>query len=302
MAQASIRQPIPEIPWRTVESSALGDLKSLAKAEGYHVLDIEDCQTKKQIAKVVERESYVFIVAKVIRFDTKSQRLIFDDFNIFVKPDSVVTVEEHPGTLVERVSIRFKDTAGVGSTSVARLVHAILDEIMDEYLATLDTIGETISGLEEKILKDSSADMQQRLFRSRRALIEFRRNAGDMRAVVSTLIRHPRLETGGELEYYFRDVYEHSIRVIEFVESYRDVLNGLFDIHISSVANRTNEAVKVLTVYSIVVLPLLIVPGFYGMNIKLPFQSAPHAFSIVVAIMTVFTVGVLLFLRWRKWF
>lgn len=296
-----LHEPIAGAPWKTLGNGDEAELTRVALEEQYHPLDVEDCRHNREIGKVVERDEYVFIVAKVARYDAKELTLQFDDLDLFVKPKSLFTVEESPSPIIERVCERFS-MATSAHVDATHLVYALLDEIIDDYLSTVDRIGESVGDLEEIIWKDTSPDTVQRIFKLKRALIEFRRNTGAMREVVSTLIRHPRVKMNGDLESYYRDLYEHTIRVVEFIETYHDVLNGLFDIHLSTVTNRTNDVVKILTVYGIIVLPFLIIPGFYGMNIPLPFEQSPHAFTIVVTIMCALTAALLIFLKKRKWF
>ena len=290
------------IPWRAVSMFAENGFKDIAKTEKYHALDIEDCYHKRQIAKVVERDNYVFVVAKIARFEAKTLSLAFDDFDMFIKPDGLVTVEEQPGALVGRVSARFPRSADAHATDIHHLVYAILDEIIDYYLTTLDSIGEGIHALEDDVWKSPTPRMLERIFKMKRLLIDFRRNAGGMREVVSILIRHPRVKTDGDLESYYRDLYEHIIRVIEFIETYRDILNGSLDVYLSAVAQRTNEISKVLAVYGTIALPFIVVTGMHGMNIPLPFQESPHAFFIVFASMAVLAVVALLFFKKKNWF
>jgi magnesium transporter len=302
VTHSEIQHPLKGVDWRALASTDFVQFDELAKHEHYHALDIEDCRTKKQVAKVVVRESYVFVVVKSISYNVKLHRHEFDDINLFVKPNSLVTMEEHPGNLVKSILETFGEGREQAHMTIPHLVHAILDNLIDDYLSALDQIGEAISVFEERILKDSTPEQLRHLFHMRKVLVEFRRNAGNMRDVISTIIRVPQVHSGGDLESYFQDVYEHSMRVIEFVETYRDSLNGLFDIYLSTVANRTNEVVKILTVYSILVLPLLIIPGIYGMNVQLPFQQQPFAFALLVYIMALITIALAALLKWRRWF
>ncbi|MBI2065077.1 MAG: magnesium transporter CorA family protein [Candidatus Yanofskybacteria bacterium] len=294
-------EPIAGVPWRTIRMSAGNGFKHFAEAEGYHSLDIEDCYHKRQIAKVVERDHYVFIVVKIARFEAKTLQLTFDDFDMFIRPDSLVTVEEHPGTLVDRVRERFPRTDD-HKIDTHHLVYALLDEIVDYYLVTLDGIGESIHSLEGDIWKNPSPQMLEKIFKIKRSLIDFRRNAGGMREVVSLLVRHPRIKTDGDLENYYRDLYEHAIRVIEFIETYRDTLNSSLDVYLSAIAQKTNEISKVLAVYGTIALPFLVLTGLYGMNIPLPFQESPHAFFIVFGSMASLAMVALYFFKRKNWF
>lgn len=296
------REPIPSAPWKTLANGAGPELDRIAREQGYHSLDIEDCRHDREIGKVVERSGYTFIVAKVATYKSDALELQFHDLDLFVKPGSLLSVEEHASDIVERVCARYAVADAQSPADASHLVYALLDEIVDEYLSLVDDIGESVEELEDLIWKDSSPETVQRIFKLKRALIEFRRNAGAMREVVSALIRHPHVQMQSDLESYYRDLYEHTIRVIEFIETYHDVLNGIFDIHLSTVTNRTNDVVKILTVYGIIALPLLVIPGLYGMNIPLPFERSPHAFFIVAFIIVVLTVALLIFLKRRKWF
>lgn len=294
------KEPLPGVSWRNIKISADNGFKELAKKEGYHELDIEDCFHRRQNAKVTDRDSYVFVVAKVVRYDPKNLSIKFEDLDMFIKPDSLVTAEEYEGALLEKIVKRFSGSSA-NPVHVSRIVYGIIDEIVDDYLLTLDNIGESIHGLESEVWKRPSPEALERIFKIKRALIYFRRNAGGMRELISSLIHHPRVKTDGDLENYYRDLYEHSIRVIEFVETYRDILSGSLEVYLSAVANRTNEITKILAGYGTVALPFLIVTGLYGMNIPLPFQHSPHSFLIVASSMTVLGVGALIYFKKKDW-
>ena len=299
--QNFFEEPIPGVLWRTIKTPTGNWFKDFAKTEGYHELDVEDCYHKRQIAKVVERDGYVFVVVKIAHFEAKALRLTFDDFDMFIKTDSLVTVEEHPGALIDHVRKRFPRTAD-HKIDTHHLVYALLDEIVDYYLVTLDSVGESIHSLEGEIWRNPTPKMLERIFKMKRFLIDFRRNAGGMREVVSLLVRHPRVKTDGDLENYYRDLYEHTIRVIEFVETYRDTLNSSLDVYLSAVAQKTNEVSKVLAVYGTIALPFLVLTGLYGMNIPLPFQESPHAFFIVFGSMAILAMVALYFFKRKNWF
>lgn len=301
-ASKTVYEPIPGTPWRHIPDSAKGELERVAHAEGYHPLDVEDASHMREIAKVVERENYLFVVAKVARPYKEGSPLVFDDLDMFVKPDALVTVEECSGPLIDHVAKRFSGAVEHKSLDVPHLVYTILDEIVDDYLLTIDAIGEKLNTLEEEIWAHPTPEVVQMIFLTKRDLIEFRRNSAAMRELLVSLTRHPSLAQRKDLQDYYRDLYEHVIRVTEFIESYRDVLNGLFDIYLSTITNRTNEVVKVLTIYGTLALPLLVIPGLYGMNIPLPFQTDPFAFAGLCLVMVALALGVLVFFKKKGWF
>lgn len=291
-------RPIPDAPWINFADPAAPGLDLVAAEMGFHPLEIEDCRHRDQIAKVMEHETYSFIVIKVIHFAEVECDLTFEDFDLFVTPERLITVQEHGrDTLVERVVRRMQ----VNPTRDRpwRLVHAILDEAVDEYLPVLDRIGSAIDILEADVLEDPSPKTLERAFGLRRVLIEFRRNATAMREVLNHLLRSA--PPGEERYQFLRDVYDHIVRTLDFVETYRDLVSGALDIYLSSIANRTNEIVKVLTIYGTIALPLIVITGFYGMNVPLPFQETSHSLFFVVGAMIASTAGIVVYFKRRGW-
>jgi magnesium transporter len=123
-----------------------------------------------------------------------------------------------------------------------------------------------------------------------------------MREVVNSLTRREKGLLGDDLDIYFRDIYDHIIRTVELIETYRDLLSGALDIYLSAVANRTNEVMKVLTIWGTVALPMVIVTGFFGMNLKLPLANSEHGTAVAVALMAISTITILVYFKKKHWF
>lgn len=290
-----VETPLPGVPWTNIKDPASSALDAIAEKEGFHPLEIEDCRHRNQIAKIVEHDDYLFIVIKTIQFDRAACEITFDDFDLFVKPPKLVTVEEKgDAPLVERALQRLRKEH---AQRPWRIVHAIVDVAVDDYLPVLDAIGESINELESDVLERPSPRTLQRALDLKRILIEFRRNATAMREVLNHMLR----DAPRDRLVYMRDVYDHIVRIIDFIETYRDLVSGALDIYLSSIANRTNDIVKVLTVYGTIALPLIVITGFYGMNLDLPLQHTPHALGLVVVLMVGCTAGILWYFRRRGW-
>jgi magnesium transporter len=188
------------------------------------------------------------------------------------------------------------------------IAHALIDAAVDQYLPALDHLGDFINQLEDRVLRRPSPATLREIFRVKRTLLDFRRVATAMREAVNGLIRRydssstaarPRER---ELRIYYRDVYDHIVRIIDFVETYRDLLTGSLDIYLSAVANRTNEVMKILTIYGTVALPFLVFTGFYGMNIPLPMQESRLMPLLLALIMVICALGIYAFFRRKHWF
>jgi magnesium transporter len=178
-----------------------------------------------------------------------------------------------------------------------------MDGTVDSYAPTLDWFNEAIDGIEDTVLERPSPATLQRIFAAKRGLIELRRVLSNMRDVAGHL---QRLETEliqRDLWPFLRDVYDHLARNLDMVEMQRDLLTGAMDIYLSSVANRTNQVMKVLTVLGTIALPAIVISGFYGMNTKgLPGIDSPHGAELAAGLMVLATVVLLIMLKKFDWF
>ena len=336
---------IPQVRWYHLSDPSSSTLDALAAYFGIHSLQVEDCRHRRQTARLEEHENYTFIVIKVLiaasgdkpqgrrgatlgtgeqadsasltssseSFLLHSQevraeggRLRFEDFDIFLGPDYVLTVSEGESALVSSVIPRIRAENALQSPD--RIAHMLIDSAVDHYLPALDHLGDFINRLEDRVIRNPAPPTLREIFRLKRALLDFRRVATAMREAINGLVRHYDLPLAAEgrhidreLRIYYRDVYDHVIRVIDFIETYRDLLTGSLDIYLSAVANRTNEVVKVLTLWGTIAMPLIVLTSFYGMNVELPFQRSPHALMALVLIMAVSTVAIFIYIRRKYW-
>jgi magnesium transporter len=233
-------------------------------------------------------------------------RLKFDDFDVFLGPDYVFTVSGGESALVSAVATRVRAESALHNPE--RITHALVDSAVDHYLPALDHLGDFINRLEDRVIRNPVPPTLREIFRLKRVLLDFRRVATSMREVASGLIRRYDMPHSGargvvdrDLRFYYRDVYEHVVRVIDFIETYRDLLTGSIDIYLSAVANRTNEVMKILTLWGTIAMPLLVLTSFYGMNIRLPFEQNPYALVPIGLIMVASTIIVFIYIRRRHW-
>ena len=289
-------RPGCKVLWFEVEDPNSPQLDELAKRFNLHPLQIEDCRHRPQRAKYEEHERYLFSVIKQIHNDTE---LVFSDVDVFVGKDFLITVTRGHTLLMDKVHRRIEED---GCERLDKTLYFIMDSLVDEYSPVIDLIAEATSDLEDTVLLDPGPEKLQTIFRLKRKLIEFRRIASSMREVVNAFMRKERGLVGDDLDPYFRDVYDHLVRTIDLIETYRDLLAGSLDIYLSAVANRTNEVMKVLTIWGTIALPLVIITSFFGMNLPLPFQRTPHALWYALALMLISTVAVLIFFRRKGWY
>lgn len=287
---------LSHINWFDVADPASPELDELAQRFGLHELQIEDCRHRPQRPKTEEHDHYIFTVLKHIH-DTAD--LEFDDIDLFLGRDFLISVRNADAVVIESVRVR----AGEEKTDrLDRLFYMIVDQIVDGYQPVLDKLADEISEIEDVVLEQPDPETLARIFALKRKLIEFRRVAGAMREVVNALMRREKGLLGDDLDPYFRDIYDHIIRTVDMIETYRDLLSGSLDIYLSAVANRTNEVMKVLTIWGTVALPLVIITGFFGMNLKVPWLNSPYGTDYAVALMAVSTLSILIYFKVKRWF
>jgi magnesium transporter len=324
------------VPWFHIVDPQSPVLDQVAAQLGIHPLQVEDCRERDKTAHVEESETYLFMVIKLLgapvtgRLRRKKgvaargnssiadaagnspgdaaevpMRLLFEDFNLFLGSDYLLTVSEGAdhAELVKAVVSRV--AAKVPAKSADRAAHALIDIAVDRYLPVLDNVADAISDAENIVLHSPEPYILREIFRLKRMLLVFRRVASAMREVVSQMTRRydlPEHRADRELRIYYRDISDHLVRVTELIETYRDLLSGTLDIYLSAIANRTNQIMKVLTIWGTVSIPLVVLTGFFGMNVKLPTEQNPHAVWWIVGAMSASVAACLYLFRRMKWF
>ncbi len=286
--------------WHEIRDPQDSELDRLAERYYLHPLHIEDCRDRQQSVKIEESRGYIFAVLKIVVLENDG-RLRESDLDIFLGRDFVITVEEKncpPARQLVEQAHRVEPRQRPDQT-----FYRITDGVVDSYLPVLDHFNDVIDELENQVLDRPTPETLQRIFETKRSLILLRRVLVNTRDVAGHLQRSESELIHREMWPFLRDVYDHVSRNLDLVETQRDLLTGTLDIYLSSVANRTNQVMKVLTVLGTIALPALVISGIYGMNLKgLPWLEAPHGGAIVSGVMAATTVVLLVILRLMRWF
>src|SRR5579863_262274 len=286
--------------WHQVSDPQDPELDRLAERYGLHPLHIEDCRHREQSAKVEESRTYVFAVLKTVEISSDGL-LALADLDVFLGRDFIITVEDPKQKSARGVLDAVRQPGN--RIRADQLFYRIMDGVVDSYLPVLDHFSEIIDGLEDQVLDRPSPETLSRIFETKRSLILLRRVLVNTRDVAGHLQRTECDLIHRDMWPFLRDVYDHVARNLDLVEMQRDLLTGSLDIYLSSVANRTNQVMKVLTVLGTIALPALVISSFYGMNVKgLPWIDSPHGTAIVSAVMLATTVVLLAILRMMRWF
>ena len=290
-------EPFPGVPWIHLADPDDAALDLLAQQHGLHELDVEDCRHRRQVAKVTSQANYNFVVIKTVQYDQATGEVLFEDFDLFILPQLLLTVAEGSTSVVARTQEKLPQEPEFHHAQ--GIAYLLMDRAVDEYQPVLDEVGNMIEAIEDEVLARPTPEVLQKILHLKSVLVAFRRNATAMREVLNHVMRAERPEQPNSLYPYYRDVYDHLVRALDFIESYRDLLTGALDIYLSAVANRTGDVVKLLTIIGTISIPLVVVTGFYGMNIHLPMQESPFAVYFIIGALGSASLAMLLFF-WRK--
>ena len=293
------------MPWYELADAHDPKLDELAKQYNLHPLHIEDARSEDESVKADTAPTYTFAVFKPVRLEPDpdnpgEQAPIFTPIDIFAGKDFLITIAD-PTCAASQQALQRARRDG-DDQHPAKLVSLILDTVVDIYFPAIDHFDDRIDDLEDKVFDNPSPEVLQSIFAIKRELIDLRRVLVNTRDAALHLQRDPDTLIDSERQPYIRDTYDHVVRLLDSVETQRDLLNNTLDIYLSSVANRTNEVMKVLTVLGTIALPALAISGIYGMNLKgLPFEDSPYGAEWVGGITVIATALLLYILRKLKW-
>lgn len=290
--------------WVDVDSRREDEWLLLTELFGFHPLAVEDTRSPNCRVKIEEYDGYLFVVVRGLRFATRTPEpydIQTSNLYLFLGPNYVVTVHGEESRAVEVVVERLEAGPELLARGAEHLAYVVIDTLVDFYFPFLDEIDGFVDELEDAIFHDGSGALE-RIFELKRLLLVLRRQLAPMREVMATLANRPSPHLGPETQVYFRDVYDHVVRQVESLETYRDLLSGAMEMHLSMLSNRLNEVTKVLSAIATVILPATLIASIYGMNFRvLPLAGHPYGFWIMLGIMGVVGSGLVLVMRWKRW-
>ncbi len=294
----------PTVTWVHVDGvHHIKTLQSLGNCFDLHPLTLEDILISDQRTKLETHENYLFIVLKNLSYDEVKDELVTEQVSLIVGRNTVISFQEKDGGVFGPVAQRLKNNKSrIRKMGADYLAYSLLDVVVDNYFTVLEKLGEHIETLEERLVKDPTPSILQSVHVFRREMIVLRKAVWPLREVVNALGRSDNAIIGEPISIYLRDVYDHTIQVIDTIEIFRDVLAGMLEVYLSSVSNRLNAVMKVLTIISTIFMPLTFIAGVYGMNFKhMPELEWPWGYPLVLAVMLLIGLSMLGFFRRKRW-
>ena len=290
--------------WVDMESPTEIDEQVLLEVFNFHPLTVEDCRENRHYPKVEEFNDYIYFIVHGVRADTSPDRFNTIELDGFLGANYVITYHHDMFRSINNVKQQLRTTPMACQRGSAFLLHQILDQVVDFYSPVLDDFDDRIDRLEADIfaLKQPNNEILSHIMDLKRSVLRLRRISVKQMDILLRMSRGEFALIPDEMRPFYRDVYDHLVRVVDLAESYRDLISGSLEAYLSVVSNRMNEIMKVLTIFSAIMLPLTFIAGVYGMNFDyMPELRKPYSYFIVLGIMFVVAVGMLLFFKKRGW-
>ncbi|MBN2828886.1 MAG: magnesium/cobalt transporter CorA [Candidatus Cloacimonetes bacterium] len=278
-------------------------IESIGKHYDIHPLILEDILNTNQRPKMEETDNNLFIVLKMLDYDAEKNEINSEQVSFILVENCVISFQEREGDVFDHLRERLRQNVGkVRKMQADYLTYLFLDAVIDNYFVILEKLGDKIEDLEEKLIANPSKEMMEQIHNLKREIIFLRKSIWPLRDVINGLERSESPLIKKSTEIYLRDLYDHTIQVIDTVETFRDIVTGMMDLYLTSVSNRMNEVMKVLTIFAAIFIPLTFLAGVYGMNFKyMPELNWKFAYPIWWGISIIAGLLMLAFFKKKKW-
>jgi magnesium transporter len=294
----------PTVTWINVDGlHEVSLIERLGAHYNLHPLILEDILNTAERPKVEDYGDYIFIVLKLFLHNGQPEEKMHQ-VSLVLGPGVVISFEEKESGLFESLRDRIRKGKGrLRKMGPDYLAYAIIDGIVDSYFGVLERVGEEIEVMEDELVLDPKREILQRIHAMKREMIYLRRSAWPLREVINGMERLDTPLIKPTTDVYLRDVYDHTVQIIDTMETSRDILSGMLETYLSSVSNRMNEVMKVLTIIATIFIPLTFIVGVYGMNFKfMPELEWRWGYFLVWGIIAAVGIAMVFFFKKKKWF
>jgi len=294
----------PTVTWINIDG--LHDIELIEKIGKHfdlHPLVLEDIVNTEQRPKLEDFGNYIFLVLKMLYYDNKKNELEAEQVSLIFGSNFVISSQERVGRIFEPLRERIRKGKGrIRKSAADYLAYALVDSVVDNYFVILEQYGEGIEDIERELVTNSTQETLQAIRAFKKEVIFLRKSIWPLREVVNSFERGESSLINESTVIYLRDAYDHTIQIIDTVESYRDMLSGMMDIYLSSISNKMNEVMKVLTIFASIFIPLTFVAGLYGMNFQfMPELEWRWGYFAVVGFMVLVGISLAAYFKKKKW-
>ena len=287
--------------WVDVDTSVRQQLALLEKVFAFHPLAIEDVMNPSSRAKVEAYDGYLFVVLRAVRLDDETSDpydLETENVHFFISQNVLVTAHHGPSRLIDSVSELAIRSSDLISRGPGRLAHLVMDAAVDSFFPVLDRIDDFIDSLEERVFQQFREEALRDIFAVKRMVLSLRRYLAPEREIFNVLTNRPSPYLSPDVQLYYRDIYDHVLRINDALDTYRDLLSSTLESYLSQVSNRLGKVTAGLSVVATMSVPFVVVSGMWGMNFdNLPLDSHPWGFEIMLVLQLALGIGLVWMLK-----
>ena len=294
----------PTVTWINVDGlHEIKVIEEIGKHFNLHPLILEDIVDTDQRPKIKDFGDYIFIILKMLYCDKKSNTIRVEQVSLILGKNYIISFQEREGDVFNFIRERIRNNIGrIRKLGADYLAYSLIDAIVDNYFTIIEKLDEEIENLEDKVIIQPNPSNVQAIHKLKRDLIFLRKSVWPLREVISFLEKGESPLVLESTNIYLRDVYGHTIQVMDTVETLRDIISGILDIYLSSINTRMNEIMKMLTIIATIFIPLTFITGIYGMN----FQNMPEikwvwGYPIVLLGMSIIGIVMVIYFKRKKW-
>jgi magnesium transporter len=278
-------------------------IQPLANLFGLHPLTTEDISNTSQRPKAEEFDDYIFFALKMLVYDEETNSIYNENVSVILGENHVISFQERDDDVLDPVRDRIRSSKGmIRSEGADYLAYAIMDGVVDEYFVALEKLGDHIEQLDDEILTAPDGTHMKELHRLKREIVFLRKAVWPLREEISAIEKSGSRLIGDSIRPFLRDLYDHTIQIIDMVETYRDIIGGMHDTFLSSISNRMNGIMKVLTIIGTIFIPLTFIAGIYGMNFEyMPELTWKWGYFGLLGVMAALGLTMLGIFKKRKW-
>jgi magnesium transporter len=291
------------VTWINVDS--LRNVKiidDLGKCFTIHPLILEDIFNTDQRPKMEDLENYLYLNLKMLTYLNKENGIRIEHISMLIGPNFLISFLEDAGDVFDPVRERIRKDGRIRKFGPDYLAYALIDGIVDNYFMVMEKLEEQVEDLEEELVTSPTQNSLQKINRLKKDMIFLRKSVWPLREMINNLERSESALIKESTKIYLRDVYDHTIQVIDTLETFRDMVSGMIDIYLSGLSYKMNEIMKVLTLIATIFIPLTFVVGLYGMNFKnMPEIEWEFGYYSVLIVMVIMVAGMLTYFKRKKW-
>lgn len=292
-----------EVRWLHVDGVHRPEMvETLGSMLGLHPLVMEDILNTDQRPKVEDYEGYLYIVLRLPHYDAEHEQISSEQISLVLGERFVLSLQEHPGDVFDSVRERLRSGRKLRLMQADALAYALIDAVVDRYFIVLEQLGDRIEVLEDELIERPTSVTLNRIHHFKREMLMLRKSVWPLCEVLGRLSRDDSPLITTDTRLFLRDVFDHSVHIMDTIDTVRELLANMLDIYLSSLSNRMNEVMKMLTLIATVFMPLTFIAGIYGMNfVHMPELHWPWAYPTVLGLMLFVALGLVVFFRRRRW-